>query len=130
MNKVCSDVWTWTQMLKQCYFKLDYIKLLFICSQMAYSCCFSFSVNLDILDFLQRSFITLASELFLSTFFVKNRNEFLRKCLQNDSLIKCVNKKLKNWIFQNLGNFWRKNSTWGLYYEILPHRRSDSFSGP
>ena len=41
IKKVCYDDWTCTKMLTQCYFKLNYIRTLLICSKMAYSCCFS-----------------------------------------------------------------------------------------
>ena len=43
-----------TKTLKQCYFQLNYIQTLFICSKMVYSCCFSLGGNLDFLDFLQK----------------------------------------------------------------------------
>ena len=56
LNKVCSDDWTCTKMLKQCYLKLNYIQTLFICSKMAYSCCFSLEGNLDFLESLQKKF--------------------------------------------------------------------------
>ena len=39
---------------KQCYFQLNYIKTMFICSKMAYSCCFSLRGNHGFLDFLQK----------------------------------------------------------------------------
>ena len=41
---------------KQCYFKLNYIRTLLICSKMSYSCCFSLGGNLDFIDFLQKRF--------------------------------------------------------------------------
>ena len=41
LNKIYSDDWTCTKMLTQCYFKLNYIRTLLICSKMANSCCFS-----------------------------------------------------------------------------------------
>ena len=47
-----------TKTLKQCYFQLNYIQTLFICSKMVYSSCFSLGGNLDFLGFLQKSFIT------------------------------------------------------------------------
>ena len=49
------------KMLKQCYFMLNYIRTLLICSKMAHSCCFSQGGNLDFLDFVQKSFITLTT---------------------------------------------------------------------
>ena len=59
LNKVGSDDWTYTKMLKQCYLKLNYIKTLLICSKMAYSCCFSLGGNLDFIDFLQKKFYNI-----------------------------------------------------------------------
>ena len=41
IKKVCSDAWTCTKMLNQCYFKPNYTQKLFISFKMAYSCCFS-----------------------------------------------------------------------------------------
>ena len=59
LNKVCFADWTCTKMLKQCYFQLNYIQTLFICSKMVYSCCFSLGGNLDFLDFLQKKFYNI-----------------------------------------------------------------------
>ena len=56
MKKVCSDVWTCTKMLKECYFKQNYTPKLFIAFKMAYYCHFSLGGNLDSLDFLQKKF--------------------------------------------------------------------------
>ena len=36
LNKVCCDDCTCTKMITQCYFKLNYIRTLLICSKMAY----------------------------------------------------------------------------------------------
>ena len=47
-------------MFTQCYFKLNFIRTLLICSKMAYSCCFCLGGNLD---FLQNSVITLTTDL-------------------------------------------------------------------
>ena len=41
-------------MLKQCYFKQNYIRALLIYPKMTYSCCFSLGGNLDFLDFLKK----------------------------------------------------------------------------
>ena len=59
LNKVCSFLWlNLHKNVKQCYFELNYIRTLLICSKMAYSCCFSLGGNLgDFLDFLQKGFI-------------------------------------------------------------------------
>ena len=59
LNKVGSDDWTYTKMLKQCYLKLNYIRTLLSCSKMANSCCFSLGENLDFLDFLQKKFYNI-----------------------------------------------------------------------
>ena len=40
LDKVWSDDWAYTKILKQCYFPLNYIITLFMCSKIAYSCCF------------------------------------------------------------------------------------------
>ena len=42
-------------------FKQNYTAKLLITFKMAYSCCFSLGGNVDFLDFLQKSFITLTS---------------------------------------------------------------------
>ena len=46
-------------MLKQCYFKLNYIRKQLICSKMAYSGYFSLGGNLDFLNFLQKKFYNI-----------------------------------------------------------------------
>jgi len=56
LNSVCSDDWTCTKMLRQCYFQLNYTQTLFIGSKMAYSCCFSLGGKLDFLDSSKKSF--------------------------------------------------------------------------
>ena len=58
MNKVCSDDWTCTKMLTQCYFKLNYIRTLFVLKWpiLAVS---AKGGNLDFLDFLQKKFYNI-----------------------------------------------------------------------
>ena len=43
-------------MLRQCYFKLKYIRTLLICSKMAYNCCFSQGEKLDFLELFRKKF--------------------------------------------------------------------------
>ena len=56
LNKVCSDDWTCTKRLKQCYLKLNYMRTKLICSKMFFSCCFSLGENLD---FIQKKFYNI-----------------------------------------------------------------------
>ena len=44
--------------------------------KMNYSCCFSLGGNLDFLDFLQKSFITLTTEQALSNFLILGKYKF------------------------------------------------------
>ena len=58
LNKVCCDDWTCTKMLTQCYFKLNYIRTLFVLKWpiLAVS---AKGGNLDFLDFLQKKFYNI-----------------------------------------------------------------------
>ena len=46
-------------MLKQCYFKTNYIQTLLFFSKMAYAGCCSLGGNLNFLDFLQKKFYNI-----------------------------------------------------------------------
>ena len=48
-----------SQNVKTMLFPAKRIQTLFICSKMAYSCCFSLGGNLDFLDFLQNKFYNI-----------------------------------------------------------------------
>ena len=59
LNKVGFAAWTCQHWLKQCYFHLNCIQTLFICSKMVYSCSFGLRGNLYFPDFLQIKFYNI-----------------------------------------------------------------------
>ena len=70
LNKVGSDDWTYTEMLKQCYLKLNYIRTLLSC--------FSLGENLD---FLQKKFynINYWARTYIQNFCTKSRYTSLER---------------------------------------------------
>ena len=68
LNKVCFADWTCTKTLKRCYFQLNNIQTLFICSKVVYSGCFGLRGNLDFPGFLQIKFYNISCR---SYYFIK-----------------------------------------------------------
>ena len=68
LNKVGFAAWTCQHWLKQCYFHLNCIQTLFICSKMVYSCSFGLRGNLYFPDFLQIKFYNINYRTFSNYF--------------------------------------------------------------
>ena len=83
LNIVCFADWTCTKTLKQCYFQLNYIQTLFICSKMVYSCCFGLRGNLDFPEFLQKKFYNINYRSSKVWKLFKNRNRWRQRMNQN-----------------------------------------------
>ena len=125
-KKGCSDVWTFSKMLKQwiLFYKnyRVYLKL-FIAFKMASSCRFSQGGNLDFRDFLQKSFLTSSTGGYLpyfSIFFHLQQLKFGQKQKIAKEGSKCW-KKLSQPLTSTKG--FQNFATWAIhqYRQIRSH---------